>query len=178
MKKYLVLATLIILSFQVSFAQRFGYIDSEIILNKMPEYKSAQKELSSITSQWQTELKAKQQVTINMRQQLEAEKVLLTDDLFSQKEKSILVKEKELQDYQAKVFGYDGLLFKKRQELIQPVQDKMFDAVRAVCKKKKLHIMFDKAADLHMLYTDNTYNFTDFVLEQLGLGDPKDKGGK
>ena len=113
-----------------------------------------------------------------MRQQLEAEKVLLTEDLLAQKEKSILTKEKELQDYQAKVFGYNGMLFQKRQELIQPVQDKMFDAVRVVCKKKKLHIMFDKAADLHMLYTDNTYNFTDFVLEELGLGDSKDSGGK
>jgi outer membrane protein len=84
-------------------------------------------------------------------------------------------KEIELKDYQKKVFGFGGLFFLKNQELIKPLQDKVFDAVAKVAKTNRLAIVFDKSAELVMIYTDPRHDYTDFVLEELGLGDPNDK---
>ena len=82
--------------------------------------------------------------------------------------------EDKLKEYQKKVFGFGGLLFLKKQELIKPVQDKIWDAVDKVAKKNNLAIIFDKASQLVMIYTDPRYDYTDFVLDELGLGDPND----
>jgi len=86
----------------------------------------------------------------------------------------ITEKEKVAKEQQKKIFGFEGLLFLKRQELVKPVQDKVYEAVEKVCKQKKIAVMFDKSGDVVMLYTDPKHDYTDFVLEELGLGDKND----
>jgi outer membrane protein len=110
-----------------------------------------------------------------MYRSLQAEQVLLTEAMRAERMEAISQKETELKEYQRKVFGAGGLYFLKKQELIKPVQDKVWDAVDKVAKKNNLAIVFDKAGELIMVYTDPRYDYTDFVLEELGLGDPNDR---
>jgi outer membrane protein len=109
-----------------------------------------------------------------LRKEYQLEEILLTDDLKKERMAVIIEKDKKARDRQAKIFGFEGLLFLKRQELVSPVQDKVFTAVEKVCKQKKVAIMFDKSGDLVMIYTDPKHDYTDYVLEELGLGDKKD----
>lgn len=160
-------------------AQRFGYIDSQKILERLPEYAQANAELEEMTKQWKAEIAKKEQDILDNRTKLEAERVLLTEEMYVEKQKEIQKQESDLITYRESIFGANGMLFKKRRELIRPIQDKIMEAVRIVSLQKKLHFMFDKASDLHMLFYDETYNFTDFVLEELGIQDPNisiDKG--
>ncbi len=169
------------LSFQAQ-AQKFGYLDSKFILEKMPEYKAAQGEIQKQTQVWQQEIETMVAEVDKLRKEYLAEEILLTDEMKGERQAVIAKKDKAAKEKQKKIFGFEGLYFLKKQELIKPLQDKLFDAVEKVCKKKKLQIMFDKSADLVMIYTDTKHDYTDFVLEELGLGDPKDtvdnKGNK
>lgn len=176
MKKYVVTTALFVL-FCLNFvqAQKFGYIDSEFILNKMPEYAKAQNEIDQFTAGWQKEIEEMQHKVDALYSMYQAEQVLLTEEMRQERQAEIKKKETELKDYQKKVFGFGGLFFLKKQELIKPLQDKVFDAVGKVAKSNRLAIVFDKAAELVMIYTDPRHDYTDFVLEELGLGDPNDK---
>mgnify|MGYP001580387988 FL=1 len=105
----------------------------------------------------------------------QAEQVLLTEEMKQERLDDIKKKEIELKEYQKKVFGFGGLFFLKKQELIKPLQYKVFEAVEKIAKTNRLAIIFDKASELVMIYTDPRHDYTDFVLEELGLGDPNDK---
>lgn len=171
------LITIFFLIFGLNFvkAQRFGYIDTDFILNKMPEYKKAQDEINQLSQAWEKEVQEMQKKVEGMYAALQAEQVLLTEEMKKERTEAIQKKEAELKEYQKKVFGFGGLFFLKKQELIKPIQDKVWDAVDKVCKENSLAIMFDKAGELVMIYTDPRHDYTDFVLDQLGLGDPNDK---
>jgi outer membrane protein len=171
------LFTIFFLIFGLNFvnAQRFGYIDTDFILNKMPEYKKAQDEINQLSQAWEKEVQDMQKKIEGMYAALHAEQVLLTEEMKKERTDAIQKKEAELKEYQKKVFGFGGLFFLKKQELIKPIQDKVWDAVDKVCKENSLAIMFDKAGELVMIYTDPRHDYTDFVLDQLGLGDPNDK---
>jgi outer membrane protein len=155
-------------------AQKFGYIDSKFILNKMPEYKAAQAEINTQSQKWQQEIETMRSEVEKLRKEYLAEEVLLTDDMKKERSDIIAKKDKAAKEKQQKIFGFEGLYFLKKQELVKPLQDKVFEAVEKVCKKKKIQIMFDKAGDLVMIYTDPKHDYTDFVLEELGLGDKDD----
>ncbi len=155
-------------------AQRFGYIDTDYVLSKMPEYAKAQAEIDQLSQAWEKdgqEMVAKIQ---SLYSAFQAEQVLLTEAMKKERMDAIQVEEKKLKEYQKKVFGFGGLLFLKKQELIKPVQDKVWDAADKVAKKNNLAIVFDKSSQLVMIYTDPRYDYTDFVLDELGLGDPND----
>ena len=171
------LITIIFLIFGLNFvqAQRFGYIDTDFILNKMPEYKKAQDEINQLSEAWEKEIHDMAKKIEAMYSSYQAEQVLLTDEMKKDRNDAIQKKEAELKEYQKKVFGFGGLLFLKKQELIKPVQDKVWDAVDKVAKQNNLAIIFDKAGELVMIYTDPRHDYTDFVLDELGLGDPNDK---
>jgi outer membrane protein len=171
------LITIFFLIFGLNFvnAQRFGYIDTDFILNKMPEYKKAQDEINQLSQAWEKEVTEMDKKVEGMYSALQAEQVLLTEEMRKERTDAIKKKEAELKEYQKKVFGFGGLFFLKKQELIKPIQDKVWDAVDKVCKENSLAIMFDKAGELVMIYTDPRHDYTDFVLDQLGLGDPNDK---
>ncbi|MBN8576364.1 MAG: OmpH family outer membrane protein [Cytophagales bacterium] len=155
-------------------AQKFGYFDSEYVLSKLPEYSKAQGEIDQLSAAWQKEVEEMQTKVDGLYRTYQAEQVLLTEAMKTERLNEIKKKETELKDYQKKVFGYNGLYFLKKQELIKPLQDKIFDAVEKVCKANRLAILFDKA-ELVMVYTDPRHDYTDFILEELGLGDPNDK---
>ena len=161
--------------FREADAQKFGYIDSEFILSKMPEYGKAQGEIDQLTAAWQKEIEEMQRKVEQLYATYQAEQVLLTEEMKQERLNDIKKKETELKDYQKKVFGFGGLFFLKKQELIKPLQDKVFDAVGKISKANRLAIVFDKSAELVMIYTDPRHDYTDFVLEELGLGDPNDK---
>jgi len=171
------LITIIFLIFGLDFvhAQRFGYIDTDFVLNKMPEYKKAQEEINQLSEAWEKEIQDMSKKIEAMYSAYQAEQVLLTDEMKKERNDAIKKKEVELKEYQKKVFGFGGLFFLKKQELIKPIQDKVWDAVDKVAKQNTLAILFDKSGELVMIYTDPRYDYTDFVLEELGLGDPNDK---
>ncbi len=161
-----------ILSYELN-AQRFGYVDANFILTQMPEYKAAEDEVNALSKAWQDEIAKMKSEIQTMYDELKVEEVLLTKEMVDERKKKIKAKEEALKEYQQKTFGYDGLLFLKRQELIKPLQDKIYEAIEEVAKQKKLQIIFDKSGDLVMLYTDPRYDYTDFVLEELGLKEPE-----
>jgi outer membrane protein len=169
--------TIFFLIFGLNFvhAQRFGYIDTDFILSKMPDYKKAQDEINQLSEAWEKEIQESKKKIDGMYSSLQAEQVLLTEEMRKERLESIQKKETELKEYQKKIFGFGGLFFLKKQELIKPIQDKVWDAVDKVCKENNLAIMFDKAGELVMIYTDPRHDYTDFVLDQLGFGDPNDK---
>ena len=109
-----------------------------------------------------------------MYKKLNAEEVLLTEEMKNQRLAEIKLKEEELKEYNKKVFGFEGLLFLKKKELIQPIQDKIFAAVEKVAKQNRLQMVFDKSGSLVLIYTDPVQDYTDYVLEELGLGDEND----
>ncbi len=174
MRKLLILTILLSGLFQQAIAQKFGYIDSKFILSKMPEYKQASSELATQSQKWQTEIEALRTEVDKLRKDYMAEEVLLTDDMKKERQAAISKKDKDAKDAQNKAFGFEGMYFLKKQELVKPLQDKVFEAVEKVCKKKKIAIMFDKAGDLVMIYTNPAHDYTDFVMEELGLGDKDD----
>lgn len=153
-----------------AYAQKFGWVDSEFIMNKMPEYAKAQQELNLLSDTWQKEIEVQRKDIDQMHRIYQAEEVVLTEPMKKKRQDEILKKEQDLKAYQNKQFGYEGQLFKKRQELNKPVQDKVFEAVEKVAKKKQLAVVFDKSGDLTMLYTNPVHDYTEFVLEELGLG--------
>jgi len=170
------LITIFFLIFGLNFvnAQRFGYIDTDFVLNKMPDYKKAQGEINQLSEAWEKEIQDMAKKIEGMYSAYQAEQVLLTEEMRKERTTAIQKKETELKEYQKKVFGFEGLYFLKKQELIKPIQDKVWDAVDKIAKKNNLAIVFDKSGELVMIYTDPRYDYTDFVLDELGLGDPND----
>jgi len=156
-------------------AQKFGYINSDFILSKMPDYSKAQGEIDQLSAAWQKEIEEMQKKVEGLYSAYQAEQVLLTEEMKQERLDEMKKKEGDLKEYQKKVFGFGGLFFLKKQELIKPLQDKVFDATEKVAKANRLAIIFDKAGELVMIYTDPRHDYTDFVLEELGLGDPNDK---
>ncbi len=157
------------------FAQKFGYVDTDYILNRMPEFKEAQAEIDVLSASWQSEIQGMYREIDGMYSALKAEEVLLTKEMYEERQKGITIKENEVKEYQKKIFGFEGLFFLKKKELVKPVQDKVFEAVQKVSKEHRLAMMFDKAGELVMIYTDPVHDYTDYVLDELGLGDPSDQ---
>ncbi|GAB3637549.1 hypothetical protein GCM10027422_31390 [Hymenobacter arcticus] len=166
------LALVLLLACAPAWGQRFGYIDTEFIMGKMPEYAQAQTELAKLTETWQKEIDAQKKDLDKLYRTYQAEEVVLTEAMKKKRQDEILKKEQDVKAYESKQFGYEGQLFKKRVELNKPAQDKIFDAVEKVVKARKLDFMFDRNGDLTMLYANPTHDYTEFVLEELGLGSP------
>lgn len=154
---------------QAAEAQKFGYVDSEFIMGKMPAYAQAQQELNTLSGNWQKDIEAQKKDLDKLYRNYQAEEVVLTEPMKKKRQDEILKKEQDIKAYSNKIFGFEGQLFKKRQELTKPVQDQVFEAIEKVAKKKQLAIVFDKSGDLTMLYTNPVHDYTEFVLEELGL---------
>eukprot|EP01136_Pigoraptor_vietnamica_P022110 Opistho-1_new@72905 len=171
MKKRIFLLILPFLCFCASIkAQKFGYIDTEYVTSKLPEYKNAQEEIEKLTSKWIKEVAAKNEELSKLEKAYRYEEVLLTEEMKVQRLKVIAEKEKEAKELQNKIFGFEGELFKKKQDIMKPVLDEVAKAVEKVAKLKKLDILFDKSSEgLAMLYTNPTHDYTDYVMEELGI---------
>lgn len=177
MKKLILILGIVLTSSVLTFAQKFAFVDTEYILGQIPEYKSAQTELDKISVQWQKEIEAKYAEIDKMYKAYQAEQILLTEDMKKKREADIIAKEKDAKDLQKQRFGVDGELFKKRQELVKPIQDKVYNAVKAVAEKGAYSIMFDKSSDLTMLYASPKLDKSNDVLEQLGYKTAKSGTG-
>lgn len=156
------------------YAQKFGYYNSDFVLEKMPEYQEAQGQIDQLAEEWQKEIQAKQQEIDEMYSELKAEEVLLTEEMRKERLETIHQMENKLKEYTQKVFGFEGLLYLKKQELIKPVLDEVFEAVEKVANQHKLQIVFDKSGDMVMTYTDPIHDYTDYILDELGLGEKED----
>jgi outer membrane protein len=151
-----------------SYSQKFAYVDTEYILGNIPAYKAAQEQLDQLSSQYQKELETIQAELEQMYNDFRAESVLLSDDMKRKREDVIVTKEKEYRSLQQKYFGMEGELFKKRQGLVKPIQDDIFNAVKELATAGSYAVIFDKSGSLTMLFTDPKYNLSDQVLEKLG----------
>ncbi len=158
-------------------AQKFGYVDTEFILNQMPEYKAAKAEINKNTADWQKEIEAKYEEIKKLYETYQAERILLSDDLCKKREKEIADKEKDAKSLQQLRFGSDGDLFKKRMELVKPIQDKIYNAVKAVAESSKMAIIFDKANDMLMIHANAKYDKSEDVLNYLGVSRTKSGNG-
>jgi outer membrane protein len=168
MKKFIFTLALGLLTLTGAIAQKFAYVDSDYILGQIPKYKEAQSQLDKISAQWQKEIEAKFQEVDKLYKNYQQEQVLLTEELKKKRAAEIVTKEKEAKDLQKSKFGVDGELFKKRQELVKPIQDEVYNAVKKLAETGNFAIIFDKSSDLTMLYANPKYDESDKILEQMG----------
>ncbi len=173
MKKIISLLVVFIAMSSVAIAQKIGYIDSEYILSNIPEYKAAQSEIDKISVDWQKEIEAKYTEIDKLYKIYQAESVLLTDDMRKKRENEIINKEKEVKDLQKQRFGVDGELFSKRMELVKPIQDKIYSAVKQVAERQGLAFIFDKAGQVSILYSNSKYDKSEDVLTFMGYNKTK-----
>ena len=168
MKKILLLACMLGLGF-AGFSQKYAIIDTRYILDKMPEYKEAQKQLDNIAAGWQKDIDAKQAELDKMYKDYDAEQVMLTEDLRKKREDQLFNKEKDLRDLQRKRFGFEGDLFKKRQELIKPIQDKVYNAVQKMAVSRGYDFVLDKSEGITIIFADPKLDKSEDVLKDLGV---------
>ena len=168
MKKILLLACMLGLGF-AGISQKYAIIDTRYILDKMPEYKEAQKQLDNIAAGWQKEIDTKQAELDKMYKDYDAEQVMLTEELRKKREDQLFNKEKDLRDLQRKRFGFEGDLFKKRQELIKPIQDKVYNAIESLAEEGSYAVIFDRSGNTALIYASDKYDKSDDVLNKLGF---------
>lgn len=168
MMKKSILITCLVLSFGLTYAQKYCYVNSDYILANIPEYKTAQGQLDQLSVQWQKEIEGKYSEIDKLYKSYQAEQILLTEDLKKKRVSEIETKEKEAKELQKTRFGYEGELFKKRQELVKPIQDKIYAAIKKFSEDGSYAVVFDKASDLIMLYTNAKYDKSDEILLAMG----------
>lgn len=148
--------------------QKFAFVDSDYILTNIPEYNDAQEELNTLSAKWEEEIKKVFARVEEMYKEYQIEAVLLPQDLKKKKEEDILKKEKEAKDLQMKYFGPSGDLFKKREELVKPIQEKVYNAIQEIAETRNYAFIFDKATGATMLYASPKLDISDEVLDEIG----------
>ena len=169
MKKLLFLALCFLALASGVQAQRWAVVDTKFILDKMPEYKDAQKKLDQFSEQWQKEIDDKTAALDKMYKDFEAEQVMLSDALKKKRQDEIFVREKEVRELQRKRFGFEGDLFKKRQELVKPIQDKVYNAIQKIAVAKQYDIILDKSEGITVIFADPKLDKSEDVLRELGI---------
>jgi len=185
MKKLILTTFLCCFAVVLIHAQKFAYVDSQYILDNLPEFTEAQAQLDELSNQWQKEIEAKFTEVDKMYKDYQTQAVLLPEDMKKKKEQEIIDKEKEAKSLQKQRFGVDGDLFKKRQELVKPIQEKIYNAIQDIATSNNYMVIFDKSGSLTMLYVNPKYDLSDEVLDNLGAtmsgrkgkGQAGEKGG-
>jgi outer membrane protein len=170
------MAGIIMMTAANSFAQKYAYVNTEYILENIPDYKTAQQQLDNLSLTWQKEIEDKYAIIDKLYKAYQAEQVLLTEEMKRRRQDEISTKEKDVKDLQKQRFGYEGDLFKKKQELVKPIQDKIYNAVKKLATEGSYAVIFDKSSDLIMLYTNPKYDKSDEILNMLGYK-PASKAG-
>jgi len=166
--KTLFLLIVILMTSIGTYAQKFAYVDSDYILSKMTEFAQAEEKIDDFSKEWQSEIELAYEEVEQMYRDYQSEQVLLTSEMKTKREEAIMEKEKSVQLLQQKYFGNNGDLYKKRQDLIKPIQDRIFDAVQQLAASNKYSIIFDASSDLIMLYSNPELDKSDKVLELMG----------
>ncbi|MBS9774535.1 MAG: OmpH family outer membrane protein [Tenacibaculum sp.] len=177
MKKNILLIALLLIVTVVSAQknQKIAYIDLEYILKNVPEYLETEKSLDEKVIKWKNILDKKAREIEILKTDLANEKAILTDDLVKQLEEDITVKQKEFRELESSYFGANGRLYSTRKQLIQPIQDKVYNAVQDIAKHKKYDFIFDKSSDLIMLYSNKKYDISNLVIKLIKIGYKRDE---
>ncbi|MGC6470575.1 MAG: OmpH family outer membrane protein [Flavobacteriales bacterium] len=168
MRQLTLIFALLLSTASVTFAQKFAYVDSDYILERIPEYNSAQDQLEKLSLNWQEEIEAIYQQIDQLYKKYQADKILLTQEMKNKRESEIIVKEKDAKELQRKRFGPEGDLYNKRRELVKPIQDKVFNAIQDFSNEKKYDVIFDKSSNLIMLFSNPSLDKSDDILKMLG----------
>ena len=153
-------------------AQKFGYIDSEYILRQLPDYKESMRSIDSLAKTWEKDVKQQLAEVDKMDAQLKSEEVLLTEEMMSDRRHIIVEKYKEVEANREAIFGYDGLFFLKEKELLEPLQEKLYQAVKKVTKKHRLQLILDKSHP-GIIYINPVHDYSEYVMEALGVSQTK-----
>jgi outer membrane protein len=178
MKKILLVAAIFCTLGFSALAQKYSFVNTDYILNNIPEYTDAQSQLDELSAQWQKEIEAKFADIDKMYKSFQNEAVLLPEDMKKKREEDIVKKEKDVKDLQKKRFGKDGDLFKKRQELIKPIQEKIYNAIEEIAIAENYAVVFDKASGAALIYTNAKYDISEQVLDKLGYTYKPDQNTK
>ncbi|HET6559017.1 MAG TPA: OmpH family outer membrane protein [Prolixibacteraceae bacterium] len=168
MRKLLIITGILLLGISSAYAQKFAYVDTEYILENIPSYKAAQEQLDQLSAQYQKELESMHAEVEQMYKDFQSESVLLSDEMKRKREDVIISREKEYKELQRKYFGREGDLFKKRQGLIKPIQDDVFNAIQEISTEGGYAVIFDKANGVTLIYTNPKFDLSDQVLTKLG----------
>ncbi|TWI81525.1 periplasmic chaperone for outer membrane proteins Skp [Lacibacter cauensis] len=169
MKKILFAALVFTFTAFSANAQRYAIIDTKYILDKIPEYKDANKKLEEMADAWQKEIDLMQADLDKMYRQLETERVMLTPELLKKREDEIFNKEKQVRDLQRRRFGFEGDYFRKKQELVKPIQDKVYNAVQRLATERLYDFILDKSEGITVIFADPKLDKSDDVLKILGV---------
>ena len=169
-KSILLLAVMFLLGISVNAQQnqRIAYVDSDYILENIPEYTDAQEEINQLSKKWEKEITALFQAAQELDREYQAESVLLSEDQKRKKKEAITAKRQEAENLRMQYYGPEGELFAKRAELIQPIQEKVYNAINQVALTKNYAFVFDKAAGTSMLYCSDKNDISDEILDEIG----------
>ncbi|MCF8227768.1 MAG: OmpH family outer membrane protein [Bacteroidales bacterium] len=168
MKKFALIITAVILTSAFAMAQKYAYVDTDYILNNIPEYKDAQTILDDLSLKWQKEIEDKLTEVDRLYKEYQSEAVLLPEDIKRKREDEIIQKEKEVKELQKKYFGKEGELFKKRKELVEPIQEKVYNAIETISTTENYAFVFDKAGSVSILFANPKYDISDDILDEVG----------
>jgi outer membrane protein len=168
MKKLTVLLVLFALTSAMAIAQKYAFVDSEYIRKNIPAFNTAQEQLDKLSKQWEKEVADGYAIVEQMYKSYQNEAVLLSQEMKSKREEAIVAKEKEMKDLQNKYFGMEGDLFKKREELVKPVQDEILKAIKEIAVDGSYAVIFDTAAGGNILFANPKFDISDQVLENVG----------
>tara|TARA_B100001250_G_scaffold412071_1_gene442320 strand:- start:90 stop:617 length:528 start_codon:yes stop_codon:yes gene_type:complete len=166
--KRLIYTIIFFLGFTLAFSQKIAYIDSEYILNSIPEFISSQEEIDELSKQWEEDIQAQYLEIERMYQAYQTEKYLLPEDKKKQLEEDIILKEQEVNEQKKNLFGPNGKIYEKQKELIIPIQDLIYNAIQEYAEQNDYDIIFDKSSELIMLYYNEEFNVSNQILDQLG----------
>ncbi len=161
---------LIILLFagQWAVAQKYAFVDSEYILRNVPAYEAANEQLTQLSEKWQKEVELRFEEIGQLYKNYQSENVFLSNEMKIKRENEIVEKEKQAKQLQQNYFGQDGELFKRRESLIKPIQDEIYNAIMDIASENNIAAVFDKASGMGIMYVDTKYDISDDVLIELG----------
>lgn len=168
MRKAVLTLGLIVLTTALTFAQKYGFVDSDYISNNIPAFTTAQDQLDKLSEQWEKEIADGYAVVEEMYKAYQNESALLSQEMKVQREEAIIKKEQEMKELQNKYFGVEGELFKKREELVKPIQDEILKAIKEIAVEGSYTVIFDSASGGNILYANPRFDVSDQVLEKLG----------
>jgi outer membrane protein len=168
MKRIIFLTVFMILISAAAVAQKYAFVDSDYIRKNIPAFTAAQEQLDKLSKQWEKEVADGYAVVEQMYKSYQNEAVLLSQDMKTKREEAIIAKEKEMKDLQNKYFGMEGDLFKKREELVKPIQDEILKAIKEMAVEGSYAVIFDTAAGGNILFANPKFDLSDQVLEKLG----------
>jgi len=168
MKKLILTSVILFFAASFTMAQRYAFVDTEYILGNIPEYADGQQQLDDLSAKWQREIEKKYQEIDQLYKEFQADAALMPEEMKQQREEEIIQQEKAVKDLQRQRFGQNGDLYKKRQELIKPIQEKIYNAIEEIATDKSYAFVFDKAENPKMLFADPRYDISDQVLETMG----------